>query len=92
MPDHSLPGPIYSGAFPLLRRRGRNKYLPLTEDDQRLLPRLRPAYQQVLQAAGTMDEIALQLDLPVGTVKSRLHRGRRALAHLLVSDEAQNQS
>jgi RNA polymerase sigma-70 factor, ECF subfamily len=34
-------------------------------------------------AGAPVDEVAVQLGVPVGTVKSRLARGRRTLAHLL---------
>ena len=36
----------------------------------------------------TMEEIALRLGMPLGTVKARLHRGRRRLKNILEEQEA----
>ena len=37
----------------------------------------------------TVDSIAARLDMPVGTVKSRLHRGRKRLKEIISEQEAE---
>jgi DNA-binding NarL/FixJ family response regulator len=83
-------GSVYSGIFPLIRRRGSNRYIPLAEDSKKFLAELAPRYQEVLRASGSMDDIAAQLNLPLGTVKSRLHRARKALTDLIARDAEHN--
>jgi len=56
---------------------------------RQLLQRLPEAQQRVITLFYLQDcsveEVARMLDLPEGTVKSHLHRGRRALADLVRS-------
>lgn len=51
------------------------------------LSQLRPEYRRLIvlryQEDQSYDEIAAMLDLPLGTVKSHLHRARQAMAELL---------
>ena len=82
------PETAYSGAFPVVHRRARAKYPALSEDDQRLLPKLSRHHQDVLRASGTVEEIAKELGVPSGTVKSRLHRARKALAKQVLKASA----
>lgn len=52
---------------------------------------LKPEYRQVLVMWGVQDlkyrEIAEMLDVPIGTVMSRLHRARKMVADALASEE-----
>ena len=50
--------------------------------DAPLIDRLKPQYQAVLRATGRYTDRAAQLQIPVGTVRSRLHRARAALTKL----------
>ena len=56
-------------------------------DVGRALAQIREDYRVVLVLADVQDlaydQIAVILDIPVGTVKSRVHRGRVALAKAL---------
>lgn len=61
-------------------------------DVQRALLEVPPEFRMVLilheLQDWPLDDIAGALDVPVGTVKSRLHRGRVALGRVLLGDEA----
>jgi DNA-directed RNA polymerase specialized sigma24 family protein len=87
MPNQFVPDPIYSGTYPAVRRRKLVRYSPLSEAETTLIPQLSPDHQQVLLETGAMNEIAVRLNMPVGTLKSRLNRARRAL-FLLCEAEA----
>jgi RNA polymerase sigma-70 factor (ECF subfamily) len=71
-----------------LARHGPPAHVPAVSPDRvdlhRALGRLAPRHREVLVlryvAELSVDEVASQLRLPVGTVKSRLNRARRALA------------
>jgi DNA-directed RNA polymerase specialized sigma24 family protein len=73
----------YSEADLKVRRRKLPRYLPLSLEEERLLPSLSAPHREVLRATGSMKDRAARLKLPAGTLKSRLHRARRALAILL---------
>ncbi len=68
---------------PEARARGRD----LAEALQEALSALRPDYREAIllrfQQGLTYDEIADILDLPLGTVKTHLHRARKQMATLL---------
>jgi DNA-directed RNA polymerase specialized sigma24 family protein len=49
------------------------------ESDEPLLAALQPNYQDILRLTGSYIEMAQQLQVPPGTVRSRLHRARAAL-------------
>ena len=52
------------------------------ETDHGLVDHLSPAHQAVFFPRGTYKEIAAALNLPIGTVRSRLSRARTALKQL----------
>src|SRR5262245_3445739 len=62
-----------------------------TADVQRALQAVPPEFRSVLILFElqdlSVDEIATTLEIPVGTVKSRLHRGRAALGRALADSE-----
>lgn len=64
------------------RGKPRLHHIALTDADQPLLEKLSAEFRQVLTATGNYGEIAMALNLPQGTVKSRLHRARAALKAL----------
>jgi DNA-directed RNA polymerase specialized sigma24 family protein len=82
MAIHNAPNPISSGTHPGLSPRKAPRYLPLSEEEEGLIPKLSPPHQEVLRVDGSMEDRAAQLKVPVGTLKSRLHRARKALAAL----------
>ena len=68
-----------------------------TYEVRRAIDGLSEAERQIVELSHrvglTREQIAAQLDLPVGTVKSRLHRAHRRLASALgyLRDETENQ-
>jgi RNA polymerase sigma-70 factor (ECF subfamily) len=74
-----------------LTRHGPPEHMPAVSSDRvdvhRAMRRLRPRHREVLVlhyvAELPLDEVARELRLPLGTVKSRLNRARRALAEQL---------
>lgn len=59
----------------------RNFFLVL-ETDEPLLATLKPKTQAVLRTEGPYVERARELNVPVGTLRSRLHRARARLSAL----------
>ncbi|HEX8033458.1 MAG TPA: RNA polymerase sigma factor [Ktedonobacterales bacterium] len=55
---------------------------------RRLPPKHREALELVYQQGFTFEEVAQILDIPIGTVKSRISNARRALQHELASATA----
>lgn len=60
----------------------------LSADDRPLLEHLSKIHREVLLAEGSYTEIAAALNIPTGTVRSRLNRARKALAGLRADDAA----
>ena len=60
----------------------------LYAEDEPLLSQLTPAYAEILRQHGDMKAIATRLNLPIGTVKSRLHRARARLEKLRAAGQA----
>ena len=89
MPIRHASPPIYLGVFPQLRRRKVPRYLPLTEEEKKVLLRLDPSHQVVLRLTGSMKDAAARLNIPIGTLKGRLRCARKALADVLSRDAKQ---
>jgi DNA-directed RNA polymerase specialized sigma24 family protein len=67
------------------------KYMGLAPQpgDEDLLDQLSPQHREILQAEGHYAELAEKLGVAIGTVRSRLHRARAALAKLREERTAQ---
>jgi len=52
------------------------------ESDESLIAALQPNHQNVLRLMGSYAEMVEQLQVPAGTLRSRLHRARAALVAL----------
>jgi DNA-directed RNA polymerase specialized sigma24 family protein len=63
-------------------RVARLKGIELKPSDDPLLEYLTPTQLEILRAHGSYDEIAATLNIPIGTVRSRLSRARAALVQL----------
>lgn len=57
----------------------RFKGFALTPEDEPLIAKLPVEQQQAIRATGTIEQIAAQLHIPEGTVKSRIHRAKVAI-------------
>ena len=51
----------------------------LRDSDDSLIAQMTPKHQAILWCKGGYTEIAQKLNIPLGTVRSRLHRARAAL-------------
>jgi hypothetical protein len=83
MTEHNL----YHEATPLsghpgLRRSTLFKGMHLLESDEALLANLAPKEQAVLRSSGSYEERARELNIPLGTLRSRLHRAWSKLVAL----------
>jgi DNA-directed RNA polymerase specialized sigma24 family protein len=67
-----------------LRPKRSQKYqgFALQAGDQELINQLSARQQEILLAKGDYSELSSQLGIPLGTVRSRLHRARAALTKL----------
>jgi len=54
----------------------------LTEADLAVLDRLDFRQRAILTAEGTYEEMAVAFGVPIGTIRSRLNRARKALSEL----------
>jgi DNA-directed RNA polymerase specialized sigma24 family protein len=54
----------------------------LTDEDNALLLRISEPHRKILSMHGSYAQIGQELNMPLGTVRSRLHRARKALAQL----------
>jgi|GEM_PF-2116031 len=71
-----------SSVHPGRQRAIQFKGIHLLESDEPLFPALKPNEQAVLRTKGCYDDRAKELNVPVGTLKSRLHRARFKLVAL----------
>ena len=70
-PGH--PSPLHATQF---------KGMYVLETDEPLLATLKPREQAVLRTTGSYEDRARALGVPVGTLRSRLHRARAKLVAL----------
>lgn len=56
--------------------------------DVPLLEKLKPQHREALAAAGSYTQIAAALGVPIGTIKSRISRGRKELEALKTQGES----
>jgi hypothetical protein len=54
----------------------------LRESDEELLDQLTPHHQALLRCHGSYGDLAERFGIPIGTLRSRLHRARAALSQL----------
>ena len=83
MTEHNFNRAIVpSSACPSRQRATQFKGMHVLESDEPLLATLKPKEQAVLRTNGFYDDRAQKLNVPVGTLKSRLHRARAKLVAL----------
>lgn len=58
---------------------GRGRSFKMLSGDEDLIPYLQPTFQEIIRAPGTYAEIAEDMGVAVGTVRSKLNRARTAL-------------
>jgi hypothetical protein len=77
--DHTtVPSSVHSGR----QRATQFKGMHVLESDKPLLAALAPKEQAVLRTSGSYEDRARELNVPMGTLRSRLHRARAKLAAL----------
>jgi len=77
--DHAT---VPSSVHPGRQRATQFKGMHVLESDEPLLASLEPKEQAVLRISGSYEERARELNVPVGTLRSRLHRARAKLVAL----------
>lgn len=77
---------------PVTTEKRKQKFLGFAFEpgDAELLPSLPEGQRQLLQTEGQYKDRAQKLGLPIGTVRSRLHRARAALLRLREEHPARN--
>jgi DNA-directed RNA polymerase specialized sigma24 family protein len=73
---------IPASARPSTQRASQFKGMQVLESDEPLLAKLKPREQAVLRTTGSYEDRARELSVPVGTLRSRLHRARAKLLAL----------
>jgi hypothetical protein len=83
MAEHrSDPATAPASARPGRQGASQFKGMYVLESDEPLLDTLEPKAQAVLRTTGSYNERAIVLNVPVGTLRSRLHRARAKLVAL----------
>ena len=77
--DHAT---VPASPRPSRQRTSQFKGMHVLENDEPLLATLKPREQTVLRTTGSYEDRARELGIPVGTVRSRLHRARAKLVAL----------
>lgn len=72
--------------------KGQHKYteINLLPSDASLIPLMRPEHVEVMRLSGSIGDKARALGVPIGTVRSRLHRARSRLVRLRLIRELKN--
>jgi len=73
---------VPASARPSRQSASQFKGMYVLETDEPLLATLQPREQAVLRTTGSYEDRARKLGVPVGTVRSRLHRARARLVAL----------
>jgi DNA-directed RNA polymerase specialized sigma24 family protein len=76
---HVAPHPLPK---PRLKRVQRFSHFALEPGDEELISQLPELHRSMLALSGSYQEIGQKLNLPGGTVRSRLHRARAALVKM----------
>jgi DNA-directed RNA polymerase specialized sigma24 family protein len=80
--EHPTQTPEAQSEVPNGGRKVRLKGMHILETDEALVAQLSPADQAVLRSTGSYKDRQKQLQVPIGTLRSRLHRARVKLLAL----------
>ena len=83
--DHAT---VPASARPSRQRAQQFKGMHVLESDEPLLATLKLKKQAVLRTTGSYEDRATQLGVPVGTLRSRLHRARAKLVALRIERQS----